>query len=142
MTATFFKQGLGKSQNAYSAESNRLTYPMTHAKRILSKLIDCTQSEAETILSKTYSGEWHHVGKYAVRVDYYSIPDALYHVAMMNLASLQYIFKKPNQAKCKAGQQLSRLVDSDDSGEILDSLETFISYYRRSENLLKINWSL
>jgi hypothetical protein len=64
MTATYFNHGHGKSLNARAAERSGI-YPATKTARVLG---------ISTALLKEIASpcEWHHVGKFASRCDYYS----------------------------------------------------------------------
>jgi len=50
---------------------------MTTAKRVVADALHITQVKARRILELTHDGEWHHVSKYANRVDFYDVRKAL-----------------------------------------------------------------
>lgn len=63
MVATYFRHGRGHSINALNAHDQG-RFPATHAARILGISAKLLREVAEP-------SEWHHVGKYATRCDYY-----------------------------------------------------------------------
>lgn len=76
MTATFFRHGQGRSINARSAESNG-RHPMTRATTAVAAEAGCTHKRAKEALLASWDGEWHHVGKFASRCNYYSVEAAI-----------------------------------------------------------------
>lgn len=75
MTATYLREGRGRSLRALEAEDNdRL--PLTRAIPVVAKRAGVTQKVARAALEATHDGEWHHVGKYAGRCDYYDVEAA------------------------------------------------------------------
>jgi len=84
MTASFFKSGRGRSRNAEQAEING-RFPLTRAAaelrdRAAAAGRKLTVKQAKAALAATHDNEWHHVGKFAARVNYYSVPVALIYV--------------------------------------------------------------
>lgn len=63
-----------RSYNAEVAESEGRA-PMSRAMRVVAARYGCSQSTAKCALELLHDGEWHHVGKYANRVDYYDTTD-------------------------------------------------------------------
>lgn len=59
-----------RSFNAEVAESEG-RFPLTRAVPILARKLSITQRKARAYLEWKGTCEWHHVGKYANRVDYY-----------------------------------------------------------------------
>lgn len=85
MTATYFRQGHGRSRRAQIAEYEGRA-PLTRAARIVAKQYGCTQSVARFVLEQLHDGEWHHVGKFAKECRYYDTTDwriggFLHHIA-------------------------------------------------------------
>jgi predicted RNA-binding protein Jag len=50
---------------------------MTHAKRLVAKQAGVTQRMAMQVLNLTHDGEWHHVSKYANKVHFYDVREAV-----------------------------------------------------------------
>ena len=75
MTATYFRHGEGRSIAARVAESDG-RMPMSRAKVTVASEHGCTQVVAAAALTLLHDGEWHHVGKYATRCDYFGTADA------------------------------------------------------------------
>lgn len=126
MVATYFaKTGRGKSLNAIEAEQNE-RYPMTAAKRRLAGLIGCTQAEASLALENWGEcGEWHHSGKFAARVPYYSVPQCLLRLSSMSITALGLFFRKPETVKARAGAEFNRTAVSVDTGHIVDMVDAY-----------------
>ena len=74
MPATYLRRGQGKSDNAYYAQDNG-KYPLTIAIKKIYQAIKLYYKVPQRIIREWLelmgSHEWHHVGKYAQRVDYY-----------------------------------------------------------------------
>ena len=75
MTATYFRHGEGRSIAARVAESDG-RMPMSRAKVTVASEHGCTQVVAAAALALLHDGEWHHVGKYATRCDYFDADDS------------------------------------------------------------------
>lgn len=76
MTATFFRRGRGRSQNAIVAEQlDRM--PLTRASQYVAGEARITLALAKRACQVTWDGEWHHVGKYAAETNYYDTQLAL-----------------------------------------------------------------
>lgn len=71
MTATFFRKGRGSSIRAMEAESEG-RMPLTRAAAWVRENCGVKLADAKIILKIAHDGEWHHVGKFASRCDYYS----------------------------------------------------------------------
>ena len=75
MVATYFKQGRGKSLRAIEVENNFGYFPITRATQIIYNKIKpyfkITKKQIKLWLEQIGSCEAHHVGKYAILVDYY-----------------------------------------------------------------------
>jgi hypothetical protein len=65
-----------RSLNAESAEADG-RMPMTRAIPVVAQAAGITQAEARRALVASHDGEWHHVSKFANRVDYYDINAAI-----------------------------------------------------------------
>lgn len=63
-----------RSYNAEVAESEGRA-PMSRAKVTVAAEFGCSQSIAQAALNMLHDGEWHHVGRYANRVDYFDAAD-------------------------------------------------------------------
>ena len=50
---------------------------MTAAKKVVAETLRITQLRARFLLEITHDGEWHHVSKYANRVNYYNVRKAI-----------------------------------------------------------------
>lgn len=85
MTATYIREGRGRSWAAEKAESKG-RMPMTRAIKELRVCVPCTIREAREVLEETYDGEWHHVGKYANACNYYDVGAAARLLAKRRLA--------------------------------------------------------
>jgi len=75
MTATYFRHGERRSLAAREAEADE-RMPLTRAAQAVRRETGCTLVVARDALRRTHDGEWHHVGKYAARCDYYSVSAA------------------------------------------------------------------
>ena len=67
-TSTFYNEGRGRSWGAEEAEQYG-RYPRTRAAESLG--VSTKAFDAGCVKSQYTSHEWHHVGKYAARIDYY-----------------------------------------------------------------------
>lgn len=63
-----------RSYNAEAAESQNC-YPLSRAKKFVADDLGCSQAVAAAALGLLHDGEWHHVGKFASRVNYYNAID-------------------------------------------------------------------
>lgn len=63
-----------RSYRAEVAESEGRA-PMSRAKVTVAAEFGCSQSVAQAALNFLHDGEWHHVGKFANRVDYFDATD-------------------------------------------------------------------
>jgi hypothetical protein len=71
-----YGNGYSRSINAETAEEDgRL--PLTRAIPIVARAAGVTRAAARAALLATHDGEWHHVGRYAARVPYYSTEAAI-----------------------------------------------------------------
>jgi hypothetical protein len=70
VVATYFRRGQGLSRNARRAEADGLL-PLTRAIRAVAEEAVTTPAIARAVLAWLGASEWHHVGKFASRVDYY-----------------------------------------------------------------------
>lgn len=68
MTATYFRQGAGRSLNARTAEREG-KHPLTRAAKAMG--ISVAAFRAGLANSGIGACEWHHVGKFAMACDYY-----------------------------------------------------------------------
>lgn len=125
----------GESLNAQHAKENE-RYPMTLAKRRLSKLISVTQREAQFILETIGdNGEWHHSGKYATKVTFYNIMLTLYRLSEMSITSIGLFCKKPNKVKSEVGKLYNQMIiDFDDVND--DSLPTLYDISQSRDKIL------
>lgn len=64
-------RGQSKSVRAVNAEQDG-KYPLTTALRIVARELKITQKQARELCLSEGASEWHHVGKYANRCDYYN----------------------------------------------------------------------
>ena len=79
-----YRNGYSRSANAEAAEvEGRL--PLTRAIPVVAKVAGVTRAKAREALLAVHDGEWHHVGKYANKVQYY---DTAMAVAWLQLPSL------------------------------------------------------
>lgn len=66
--------GYSRSVRAALAEDGG-KFPMIRAAKLVAEQLGCTQAAARIALELLHDGEWHHVGKYAQRCDYYDCTD-------------------------------------------------------------------
>ena len=85
--ATYIRQGNGKSYNARVAEADG-KMPLTHAVRVVAANLGITQASSRRLLKLVGPCEWHHVGMYARRIDYYDTNIDLYDVAYLDEADV------------------------------------------------------
>ena len=80
MTATYLKNGQGKSNNAYFAQQRR-KWPLTWAVKIIADEIEGYYKIPQRIIREWLEligpCEWHHVGKYASACDFYDTEEVL-----------------------------------------------------------------
>lgn len=78
MAGTYYAraESYSRSYNAMEAE-NGGRYPLTRAIEVVRREANVTAKAAREALTTTFDGEWHHVGKFASRVDYYDTSAAL-----------------------------------------------------------------
>ena len=70
--AARYRNGYSRSANAEYAESGG-KYPLTRAiKAVREEFPQARVKFVKRLLEDSHDGEWHHVGKYANRVNYYS----------------------------------------------------------------------
>jgi hypothetical protein len=68
--ASFIWHGEGRSLNARQAEVDG-KMPLLRASASVAKSLAITKAAARALVEAAGPCEWHHVGKYAARVDYY-----------------------------------------------------------------------
>ncbi len=97
--------GLSRSNRAVEAESNdRL--PMTRAVAAIRKRAGCTARQAREACAAVGAAEWHHVGKYAARVNYYDVG-----AACNWLAAKDAIARLPGDARERFRRKEATLAD-------------------------------
>lgn len=79
--AVRYRNGYSRSANAEYAESNG-KYPLTRAiKAVREEFPQARVKFVKRLLEDNHDGEWHHVGKYANCVKYYSTFDTIEYLA-------------------------------------------------------------
>lgn len=61
--------------------------PLSRAKQAVAAEHNCTQAVAAAALALLHDGEWHHVGKYAARCDYFDTADSRLAGAIAHITS-------------------------------------------------------
>lgn len=89
VSRTTLSKGRGRSQKASCAEEIGMK-PLTRAIQAVRKETGCNPLQARTALKETWEGEWHHVGLYRARVNYYSVDLAVRYVREMYVVDLHY----------------------------------------------------
>ena len=92
-TATYIRQGEGKSRRARMAESHGVL-PLTQAAKVVAVEIGLTQAAAKALLKLIGRTEWHHSGKYAKEVDYYDTEVTIDDVAYLDEQEVRATGKK------------------------------------------------
>ncbi len=71
-----YRGGYGFSGGAADAYADG-HQPMTKAKKELARAVGITQRQAADVLKFLWHGEWHHAGKYADRIPFYDVLEAI-----------------------------------------------------------------
>lgn len=78
MASTYYSRAESYSRSYNAMEAKRAgRMPLTRAAKYVAAEAGVTQKAAKVALQAVHDGEWHHVGKYATRVDYYDVAAAL-----------------------------------------------------------------
>ena len=129
MTATFYREGRGFSLAAMDAHSEGKFSASQVAKRL-------GVSAKQVAESGAWDGEWHHVGKFASRVNYYSVDAvavALYRQGAATKKLTAWIAENQERVEAVTEKRVMEMVSA------MRSRMRFATDYRGSEPLRKTN---
>lgn len=123
MSATYFRHGEGRSFAARAAESES-RHPLTRAVSELRKITGVSVKRAKEALLATHDGEWHHVGKFASRCNYYSV-----WAAEEWLAQEQRLGGDPLREEIEDAEWSEKCVKNKRADDLYRPIECFSLYY-------------